>query len=596
MALALAGALLTSGISLSADGLPVYGPDFGDYETVPLLDDDVAYTGPQTPASLADVSVSPLIDSQLSPAARERLAKQGFVIIPADLRLFHEAYEDQSGTGTPVFVTTDAAYHAWHLVFDKTLRDIEQLQLLPALEELVEGMGKNAARQQAELAGTPLEEDTGRVVELIDVVAAELGLQSGKLSPRAKAEKSLIDSHSASATSPILGSEMDYSLFTPRGHYMRNESLTRFFVAMSILGQHAFPLEGSRMAGGDIVSGVAGLRIALLASRTIVGHPELEALWRKVFEPTAFLVGFSDDYSPFELAAAIETTIPGGMDKPMIATDDETLSAVTKTLLETRPVRIDPERPSVRLMGTRFVIDSWILDQMVGPNVGTLADPRVLGSPLDLAAAFGSDFALAIQDAAGETAHANYPEQMEALRMAVAARPEDAWGQTAYDAWLAAVEPMWLPRGHAFPDFMRSDAWRAKDQQTGFGSYAELRHDTILYTKQAFGDTGGGPPARPVRNWVEPDPVPLQRLAAAATLTRDGLDSRGLLSAPLRRLLDDYVGMADRLAAIAADELAGMGISEKDNWAPVHRFTAGVGMVGLGRAQGPPWAHRGRRG
>ena len=565
LAVALAGALLMSSVSLAADELPSSGPAFGDYETVPLLDEAAAYAGPQTPTSLADVSVSPLVDAQLSPAARERLAEQGFVIVPARLRLFHEAYDDQSGTGTPVFVTTDAAYHTWHLVFDKTLRDIEQLQLLPALEELVEGMGKNAARQRAELAGTPLEEDASRVVDLVAVVASELGLTPGKLSSRAKAEKALIDAHAVSAKSPILASEMDYSLFTPRGHYTRNEDLTRFFVAMSVLGQHAFPLEGSRMAGGDIVSGTAGLRLALLASRTLAGHPELEALWRQVFEPTAFLVGFSDDYSPFELAAAVEASVPGGMDEPLTATDDETLSAITRTLLETRPVRIDPERPSVRLMGTRFVIDSWILDQLVGPNVGTLADPRVLGSPLDLAAAFGSDFALGIQDDAGETAHANYPEQMEALRTAVSARPEEAWGQTVYDAWLAAVEPMWLPHGGAFPDFMRSDAWRTKDQQAGFGSYAELRHDTILYTKQAFGDTGGGPPARPIRNWVEPDPVPLQRLAAVAALTRDGLDSRGLLTAPLRRLLNEYVGMTDRLAAIAADELAGAPISEKDN-------------------------------
>ncbi len=119
-------------------------------------------------------------------------------------------------------------------------------------------------------------------------------------------------------------------------------------------------------------------------------------------------------------------------------------------------MRIDPERPSVRLMGTRFVIDSWILDQLVGPNVGTQTDPRVLGSPLDLAAAFGSDVALAIQDEAGETAYVNYPEQMEAMRAAVAARPDEAWGQTVYDAWLAAVEPMWLPHGAAFPDFMRA--------------------------------------------------------------------------------------------------------------------------------------------
>ena len=554
-----------SGVSLAADDLPPTGPGFGDYELVPLLGDAVPYAGPETPTSLEEVRVSPLVDDQLTPAARERLAEQGFVIVPSDLRLFHEAYDDQFGSGTPVFVTTDAAYHAWHLVFDKILRDVEQQQLLPALEELVIGLGNDAAKQQAELAGTPLAEDADRIADLMSVVAAELSLESAKLSPRARAEKALIDAHATSATSPILGTEVDYSLFTPRGHYTRNEDLTRYFVAMSVLGQHAFILPDSRMGDGTVVEGGAGLRMALLASRLLVGHPEPETLWRQIFEPTAFLVGTSDDYTPFELATAVEATVPGGMDAPLTATNDETLATIAETLVQVRPVRIDPERPSVRLMGTRFVIDSWILDQMISPNVGSRADPRVLGSPLDLAAAFGSDFALAIQDAAGETAHVNYPEQMEAMRTAIATRPEEAWGQTVYDAWLAAVEPMWLPHGAGFPDFMRSDAWRTKDQQTGFGSYAELKHDTILYTKQAFGDTGGGPPARPVRNWVEPDPVPLQRLAAVARLTRDGLDSRGLLSAPLRQLIDSYVRMAERLAAIAADELAGAPISEKDN-------------------------------
>ena len=76
------------------------------------------------------------------------------------------------------------------------------------------------------------------------------------------------------------------------------------------------------------------------------------------------------------------------------------------------------------------------------------------------------------------------------MRSAVAARPDEAWGATVYDAWLDAVEPMWLPHGAAFPDFMQTDAWKAKSQQTGFGSYAELKHDTILYTKQAVGEMG----------------------------------------------------------------------------------------------------------
>ena len=98
---ALAGVLLVSSVSLAADELPPTGPGLGDYGLVPLLGDGEAYAGPDTPTSLEDVSVSRLVDDQLSGAERARLAEQGFVVVPAQLRLFHEAYEDQYGTGTP---------------------------------------------------------------------------------------------------------------------------------------------------------------------------------------------------------------------------------------------------------------------------------------------------------------------------------------------------------------------------------------------------------------------------------------------------------------------------------------------------------------
>jgi hypothetical protein len=567
LGLALAGTFLISSVGVAATELPSAGPGFGDYELVPLLDEATAYAGPETPTSLDEVRVSRLVDEQLPAGAEALLAEQGFVVVPAELRLFHQAYGDQYASGTPVYVTTDAAYHAWHLVFDKILRDVEQQRLLPVLDQLVMDMRQNAVLQRNELAGTALADDAARVVDLLAVTANVLGVRSGKLSERARAEKQLIEAHTRYTESPILGTPTDYSLFTPRGHYTRNEDLTRYFVAMSVLGQHAFLLPGSRLPGGGRLGDeTAGLRRAILASRTLVGNPELEAMWRQVFEPTAFLVGVSDDYTPFELQAAVEASAPGAWTDPSMAADDDTILRIADALAAAREVRIDPERPSVRLMGTRFVLDSWILDQLVSPNVGTQADPRVLGSPLDIAAAFGSDFALAIQESAGETAKANYPEQLAAMRTAVAARPDEAWGATVYDAWLAAVEPMWLPRGEAFPDFMRRDAWAAKSQQTGFGSYAELKHDTILYTKQAGGDTTGGPPEpRPARNWVEPDPVPLGRLSAMAALTRAGLDERGLLPGEQRQLLDFYIELVDRLARLASEELAGEPISEEDN-------------------------------
>ena len=562
LAIALSGLLIlasSSAPAIAAEAtLPQTGGEFGAYELVPLLDDSQPYAGSATPTSLDDVSLTGQVDRLLSPAARTKLAEQGFVVVPEQFRLFHHAYDEQYYEGTPVYVTTDAAYHAWHQVFDKTLRELETRRLSPALAKLLKGMLKNARAQARTLAGTTLEDDAARVVDLLAVAAAELGAKSGKLSRRARAERALIEAHDQSTTSPILGVETDYSLFTPRGHYTRSAALERYFKAMSVLGQHAFRLPGSVQTDGSIVGSVDALRLALLASRTLAGDPELEALWRRIYEPTAFMVGVADDYTPFELADAVESVVPGGMADPLQATDDASLEAIAASLRETRPVLIDEERPSVRLMGTRFVLDSWILDQLVAPWVGEPPDLRIMPSVLDLAAAFGSDFALDIQDEAGETDYPNYPEQMAVMRAAVESRQDEAWGGTVYDAWLAALEPMWLPHGLAYPDYMRTPAWAAKDHQTGFASHAELRHDTILYTKQFVAEMGAFEPELPkVRNWVEPDPVAFGRLSAMARLTRDGLAARKLLTKEVRRLLKDYIALVDRLGRIAADELAG---------------------------------------
>ena len=61
------------------------------------------------------------------------------MIVPADYKLFQYAYQGNDYEGWPVFVTTDVAYHEWHLVFDKLLRSLEQQVLLPKLEQLVSG-------------------------------------------------------------------------------------------------------------------------------------------------------------------------------------------------------------------------------------------------------------------------------------------------------------------------------------------------------------------------------------------------------------------------------------------------------------------------
>ncbi|HYA09276.1 MAG TPA: DUF3160 domain-containing protein, partial [Gaiellaceae bacterium] len=311
-----AAATTTSSTTTSAKpaalALPTSAVHFGTYDVVPLLPSSApAYAGPATPHSLTGVKIVPAVRKDLkNPGVAAALAKNGFVVVPADIRLFQYAYEGNTYTGWPVFVTTDVAYHEWHQLYDKTLRDLEQNVLLPKLEKLVSGSIEAAHAQRLELAGTPLAGSASRVEQLFDVAAAELG-QPVELDALAQKEKALIDAHSADVASPLLGVKVDYSLFTPRGHYTRTPELTRFFLGMSALGQLPFCLPGTVDCPGT-----EPVQIGMLAARTLVAHPELVSLWRAIYDPTAFLVGRSDDYTPLELAAAAKTVDPTWLKDP----------------------------------------------------------------------------------------------------------------------------------------------------------------------------------------------------------------------------------------------------------------------------------------
>ncbi|MBK6873257.1 MAG: DUF3160 domain-containing protein [Kineosporiaceae bacterium] len=548
--------------------LPAALVQFGAYTAVPMGDpDSPAYEGPARPTSLTGVQVAPSVREALAAnGVGTTLTRQGFVVVPADLRQLHFAYTESAYGGWPVYVTTDAAYHVWHLTFDKILRDIETSALSPRLRTLVSQSLTAAHTQTGQLSGTALADAAARAEQLYQVAAAELGLPV-TLGPLARQEKALVDAHAGPATSPLLGTRIDYSLMTPRGHYTRSATLSRYFVAMSVLGQSAFCLPGTQ--GCSSSDPVRPVRVGLLATRAMLGSSSLTAQWRSIYETTAFLVGLADDYTPAEMLAAATSVAPQWMSNPGPLADDAIVRRVIASLTTTRAVRIDPEKASLRLMGTRFTLDSYVMDQLIAPSVGTnsAGQQRLLPSALDVAAALGSTTARTVLTTSGAMDHQGYREQLAALTSLVQNRPAAEWGGTVYDAWLAALQPVWADHGRAFPDLMRTPAWAAKDLQSGLGSYAQLKHDTILYTKQAVAEGGGDEPATTPRNWVEPEPVAFARLAAAVALLRSGASARHLLTASQVTLLTDVGDVFDLFARTAAGELAGQKVSAADNQA-----------------------------
>lgn len=580
----------TSGTTTSTTGAVAPPSDrtafAADLQEIPLISDG-AYGGPAWPQSLEGVAYVDSVPASL----RGDLLDRGFVIEPnSDTyefglesltwgNQFSSLYEVLSPYGDrPVFVTTDVAYHLWHQVFDFVLRDTEEKELLPVLERLVASLHGAASTQAESLAGSGAHDAAVRAEEFIEAVATVLQLDVGPIGQKAQDEVELVQQATQQAVSPTVGGScspedatascVDYSLMKPRGHYTRTEDLQRFFKAMSMLGNVGFS-----------VTDVDTLRVGLLIAGLIVADPQRTQDWATIYEPTAWLVGAADDYTPFEAAVAADEVVEGGLSDPAALASGEVVAAIGDQLVAMREVRIDPVRASLRTMGTRFVLDSWIYDQLTDPSV----EGRIRPTPLDLASVFGSAYATQIQSSEGvPTQYPDYEPKIGELQEVVEGRTIEDWGRTVYDGWLYALEPMWAERyPGAYPPFMGSTAWDAKSHNTGFSSYTELKHDTILYAKQGIAEGEAPTPPPPPRHWVEPDPVAFARIAAVATMLRDGLTGAELMfpgdydletgepwtnESERTRWVSEYlIDMVDRFARLAQDELEGKPISDADN-------------------------------
>lgn len=236
---------------------------FAPFEPVPLLDDSTPYAGPSTPGSLDEVVIAPVLaQAAEDPELRRLLAEHGFGIVPGDARLFHHVYQLDEYQPFPVFVTTDAAYHVWHLAFDKTLRDAEEQHLLPALERMVGGLVERARAQRDQLAGTPLADQADRVAQFYEAAAELLEIDVGAIGALARQEVALARAAETAAASPTMGvfecglehpeACVFYELFEPRGHYTRSADLERYFRTMSLLGQTPFPLDDQSLLLGAL--------------------------------------------------------------------------------------------------------------------------------------------------------------------------------------------------------------------------------------------------------------------------------------------------------------------------------------------------------
>jgi hypothetical protein len=491
------------------------------------------------------------------------LARQAFFAAPADDKQLYLVYEDNDYKVIPNFVASDAVLQLYHIFYDYSLREMEAERLIPLCQKLTQHMLAQSASTYHDLPASPVRGAALRNVAYFGVAAKALGL-SADLPPEAlemvEQEWGRILKHEGRESSAIFPFSEDYSQYVPRGHYTRSEKLKRYFIAMMWYGRIPFPLEWP-----EGKHDYEQIRQSLLIARTLYetklnGKPVIET-WERIYEPTVFYVESADDLTPAEwreTALKVWGRLPGPAqleDKAKLDSFYELASEMRAPGIATFPKGavglLDmPTGPQFRFMGQRDIPDSYMLQQLVFSYVGTTGNPRIMPLGMDVFSVLGSARAYGHLVRLGATKYARYDQQTSKLKAEFAAKRDQDWRENLYWGWLWVLRGLTTPVSAGNPSFMQSDAWLDKELNSALASWAEMRHDTILYAKQSYTAEGGGgkePGQQPPvpKGYVEPVAEVYHRLLWLTQTTRRGLRDRDLLTTAL----DESFGRMEDLLA-----------------------------------------------
>jgi len=576
------------------------------------------------------VNFDDVVDALGAAGQTDTLITNGFMVRPwGEAEDFAEVYRQLKTLDVPVFVTADTWLHLYHVQFDEILKELEETvfydHIMAVTDRLIEsararycaseGLLRDAAKKNLAYLWVARElltvSDDPSTAPAEDVDAAVVD--------DVEAELALIMAHAGFAQSPQFAYLEDYSQYVPRGHYTRSEKLKSYFRALMWYGRLTMLLKGGEPAceydycpalitpeEADQQTVASLLLTVDLQTLEADGIPLAER-WENVYLVTAFFVGLADDLTLYEYHEALVEVLGRMFPVAQLTDPDRLLDLRAALALKRSPAiyggtggqviwmepgeEITPEMldelleksKGFRFMGQRFVPDSYAMGRLVSPGAGALDGDSdaftavltpvgwVRGFPrgLDVMALLGSTRAAGWLTELGDDAYTQYADSFDELQTYFADQEPVDWHRNLYWGWLYALQPLLEEPAPGTQTFMETDAWRDKSLNTALASWAELRHDTILYAKQSytpsFDTESSEPPVFDVPGYVEPNPEFFARLLALNEMTRTGLDELGVLAEGARNRLESLSGLLGQMLDISVRELAGQTLTEADH-------------------------------
>jgi hypothetical protein len=488
---------------------------------------------------------------------KEKLSKNGFIAVPTNRdQLFH-IYENNDYLGVPSFITVDAVLQLYHLYFDMTLRNIETKYLSSKLEILLDQLTNELVIIQNKTTNQ-------NIKDAIDFNLTYLGISQyfikggeveikGNLKDIASQEIENCKNHVGWQESGLLNRKFDYSQYIPRGHYTRSKELKRYFLSMMWLGNAGIEVSNDK----NILSSI--LITNILYNKTYQNQPLIK-LWEDIYEPTVFYVGLSDDTGPVEIKKAMDKVFPSV--KIIEQFDNSEKLATLARSLPSEKISghgiWGAQKKQFRLMGQRFIPDSYIFHRLTNVD-------RKMPNSLDIMAGFGNEKAYELMMNDYKSSWAMFPSYPDSLKQIILENNEKSrgdWTQNLYYHWLYNLKALYEIKNESeLQFFMTTDGWEVKTLNTALASWAELRHNTILYAKQSVAAECGGEGdeikvwiPEPPKGYVEPNTEFYDRMLSLMNFTTSGLTSRKMLDNKVRYIGKEFVDLLTFLKSVSEKE------------------------------------------
>lgn len=437
----------------------------------------------------------------------EKLQQNNFVITKGNnLQLFH-AYEENDYRQVPNFITTDLYLQAFHMYSSYILKSLEKQHIIPTLEmlcrsfnatciKLAEQTEDESLKDMAEHAATfyaiPYYLLTNKTLTVPSKYETEYQEEIEHIN---KQEDNFSDFLSYKDT------YFPYSLFKPRGHYTREPQLQAYFKAMMWLQTACFCREQQEQLKRSI------FQAAVLCTYKSIDQTPLIELYQHIYTPLTFLMGEADNLSIFDIARILEKNnaihIEDALTAGQIEKVNQALIELAKHKNNIKPQIEITCRDKINFMPQRYLSDNEVIQKLVDVNPNS---QRAYPKGLDVFAAFGTGTAesLLIDFYKEPNNWSEYSKELQQLKDKF--KTSKSTQLSVYELWMKSLLTMQQTDKNN-PGFMQTPEWGYKNLNTALASWAELKHDAILYGEQPMAAEcgGAGPPDPIVVGYVEPN-------------------------------------------------------------------------------------------